>query len=258
MNRIWGHLLTGTLTAACLGAFIAACAHDDSTVFIRGVLAPPVTGAQNGVCTYLADPTAPELSSGTLDIALAQSYQGNILVGNQMSPKAASDQTRTETSRVSLQGAIVHVTDASGAEINSFTSLGTGSVDPALSGLPGYGYVAAVLLDSKTADILRGSLPAAGSKTVVARFKIFGQTLGGLDVETNEFQYPISVCNGCLVKFPADSVDLALAQATGKPNCAAPLAAGAAGGACYIGQDVATDCRLCQGLPACDPATRTP
>ncbi|MEO6420576.1 MAG: hypothetical protein ABIP39_14275, partial [Polyangiaceae bacterium] len=165
------------------------------------------------------------------------------------------DLLRTETANVTLQGAIVRVTDASGTEIKSFTSLSSGFVAPGNGTTASFGSIAVTLIDPATSDLLRSTLPAHGSKLLVAYFKIFGQTLGGTSVETDEFQFPINVCNGCLVVFPAGSQDEALFAVEKKPNCKSATAATTMMATpCVIGQDVPIDCRTCQGLAVCDPA----
>ena len=56
MKRVWGHLLAGVSLVVGGGAVIAACKHDDSTLFVQGVLAaqPVSAGAQ---CIFTSDPT---------------------------------------------------------------------------------------------------------------------------------------------------------------------------------------------------------
>ena len=85
------------------------------------------------------------------------------------------------------------------------------------------------------------------SKLAVSYVKFYGQTLGGQSIESNELQYPIDVCDACLVYFPANAVS--------QNYCAGGVAASATVKACAIGQDQATDCQSCVGDPVCCPAS---
>jgi hypothetical protein len=257
MKRIRGYLRAGMAASSVLLALVAGCTDDNPGFFVRGVLAPP-TGGAGGVCEYTADPASATIGTGVLDIAFVSSYTPSILVGNQMIARGDPTVPRVDTSRIIVQGAVVNLTDLTGNDIKSFTTLGSGLVDGASGSTPGYGIVSASLIDPEAANALRAAIPVRGTKGVLAKFKVFGRTVGGVDVETAEFQLPINVCNGCLVTFPPESVDVALQAQTGKTNCSAASASGGASSSskpCVIGQDQPVDCRLCQGNPACDPAT---
>jgi hypothetical protein len=77
--------------------------------------------------------------------------------------------------------------------------------------------------------------------------------LGDESIETQPFEFPLTVCNGCLVQFPPDSVDPVLADVEKKPNCAKAAVGATTSVACFPGQDLPIDCRSCQGNPVCDP-----
>ena len=250
-RSVWVQMLTGVATAGTIGALVGACAHDDSTIFVQGVQAPPVAVMAGTACVYTPDTGGAFLSVGVLDVALLSTYTAEALIGSQLISQANHDLLRTETARVTFQGATVRVTDAGGAEIKSFTTLSSGFVNPGNGSAPGLGNVSVTLLDTATSNALKATIPRHSSKLLVTYFKVFGTTLGGQSVETDEFQFPINVCNGCLPFFPAGSEDLAAAQ---KPNCKGTLGTMSAV-PCILGQDQGVDCRLCQGSPACDPST---
>jgi hypothetical protein len=211
---------------------------------------------------YSNDPTSPAYGNGVLDLMLASEYRATLLVGNQMVPRGSSDLVRAETSRIQLNEAEVTVEFADGTTVNSFTIPGNGFVDPSTGTEPGWGTFRTVLIDSATANGLRGAL-GAGSGTrstkigrVVTVVKVFGKTLGGRNVETGEFRYPIEVCYGCSVSFPASRtlVDGVLPE----PNCKGCAAATDIPELCAMGQDEPVDCCLChQALgaenPLCEP-----
>jgi len=255
MMRARGRLLVLAGVGTVFGVLSSACSHNDASMVVHGVLAPPQP--QNGVCSYTSDPTQAELSTGTLDVGLLSSYTPEVLVGNQLLARSDNVDLKAETALITLQGAVVHVDDTSNNEINSFTSLSSGFISPGTGGAPGYGPLSLTLIDPKTAQALQGSLPKLGTKRVVARFTVFGQTAGGTDIESNEFQFPIDVCNGCLVQFSADSNDPVLQAASGgAPNCKAAASTSSTTSVvpCVVGQDQPVDCRLCQGKDVCDPS----
>lgn len=248
MKRLFGHGFAAVAVGVLATAFTPACAENDSSVFVRMAIGPS-TNRQNGSCLYTSDPTQPMLSEGVVDAALRDTYSPMLLVGNQLVPRGDANATRAESNRVHVNGAVVRVTDPNGGTIGEFTSLGSSYLDPQLNNAPSYGPVAVDAIDPPTMRKIAESF-GGGSKLVVANIKVFGRTLGGVDVESGEFQLPIRVCKGCLIDFtsgddPAfDGVD-----------CRLPLAEGGGGqttAPCALGQDELTPCQLCaKALDAC-------
>lgn len=256
-------------------AVMPSCAHNDSSLFVHGVMAPPGSSG-GGICSYKADPTQPQLFSGTVDVAFLAAYRPVVLVGNQLIQQGKSENFRTETNRIQLQGAVVTVEDSAGQQLESFTTLSSGIADPAAGSSPGWGTVAPTLVSPDLITRMRtGKFPSGkvdstkdikvvknASKRLVVRFKVFGQTLGGQSVESNEQQFPVNACNGCLVYFPPDSQDPAIKNPDGstRPNCGAQGDVASLRTPCVAGQDEPVDCRSCQGFNpewapnVCDPA----
>ena len=135
MKRVWGNGLTGLMllvgVAAASGG-TPACVHDDSTIFVSDVLAPQFVTA-GMACTFTADPTQPTLGQGTLDTALSPEYTAEFLVGNQIVPAGNPNQPQTETSFVTIKGAVVRIVDSGGNQLNHLHSQ-RGRHDPALLG----------------------------------------------------------------------------------------------------------------------------
>jgi hypothetical protein len=251
MKRVWGHLLVG-LSLLC-GAAVAApaCVHNDSSFFVHGVLQLPlVTPGQT--CTFTGDPTQPVISGGTFDVALKDGYAPEFLLGNQMVPESNGQQLQTETSTINVQGAIVRITDAAGNQLKSFTSLAAGTVYPASGTVPGYAPIQVETLDSATA-IAAIAAVGGGIVPLVTYVKFFGNTLGGKYIESNEFEFPVDVCSGCLIVFSSSDINPCYTV----PNCKG----GGTGAStsslsvpCIQGQDRAIDCSACSaGNPACNP-----
>lgn len=248
MNRLIG----SSLAAGIALVIASACVENKGTLYVQGVMLPPV--AMVGMaCLFDPQPTAAlQLDQGVLDIAFSNTYVPVFLMANEMVPRGSQAQLRVETSKIQIQGATVRLTDATGAQITSFTALGSGYVPESNGTSPGYGTFAVTVVDPDTVEnVLRPQLKTRySSKRVIAYVKPYGQTLGGLHVEAGEYEWPVEVCNGCLVSFPVDAQDPL--QPT--PNC---LNAGAGAATiaqpCFFGQDQTIDCRLCPNNPACTP-----
>lgn len=165
---------------------VAGCADNRSSLYIVGVLAPP-TGTECGV-TY--DAGQGRIGRGTMDKVLTSSYSPQVLIGNQLVPQGNNDQLRLETSRVDLLGAEVSLSRAGGGQVASFTTNVSGSINPAPSANPGYGGAEVTMIPS-------GLDPEPGE--YLATVRVFGRTLGGRELETGDFNFPIIVCEGCLI-----------------------------------------------------------
>ncbi|MBX3222152.1 MAG: hypothetical protein KF795_16665 [Labilithrix sp.] len=246
MNRLFGQAVAVVVLGVVATAFTPACAENDQSIFIRNVLAP-AQNRQNGQCVYTADTTQVFQSEGLLDVGIADTYVATLLVGNQLIARGNTQSVRAESNRARLNGAVVRITDPGGGVISEFTALGSGFVDPAQNNLPSYSPFFVTALDPASIQRIAQDVPVGQSRLLVANIKVFGQTLGGVDLESGEFQYPIRVCNGCLVSF-ATGDD----PATPAIDCTLPLPDNAQGQPCVAGQDETTPCQLCRGRPVCD------
>ncbi len=106
-------------------------------------------------------------------------------------------------------------------------------------------------------DILDGESireAAAGLKTrretrrLVVQVTVFGHTMGGTAVETPPYQFPIDVCNGCLVSFEDAPDDPTLPGL----DCRGDASSLEAVVPCFIGQDQKVPCWECQGYGVCE------
>jgi hypothetical protein len=215
------------------GGFVIA-----PSFFVRDVITPPVASG-NG-CLYSSDPSQPTLSSGTLDVMFATKYAPAILVGNTAPPDGG------DGARGAITGFDVTVTDAGGATIGSFHSDAAGFVDGAYGGTPSYAAVTATLLDDATAAVARTRMPDAGTTRVIAHAAVTGKSASGNPVKSIPFDFPIDLCDGCLISFPPD-VGPTRSGCGMTPTNYFPQP-------CVVGQDQAIDCRLCYAThPACRP-----
>lgn len=224
-------LLPGLTLAGFLSA---SCAENDSSIYVRGVLAIDETS-----CVARAEGSSLLRGFGVLDVALREdhTYTAALLVGNQLFTQGDRTKLRTETARVAFRGAEVTIVDPELGELEPYSVQATGFADPAPNAdSPGLGFVFVPIVVPQERT----------SGEVTAKIRVYGVTLGGQDVESNEFWYPIAICSGCLVNY--NSIDPVSGE------CVATDDQSTEDGerACFIGQDQPTDCLVCAGsLPAC-------
>jgi hypothetical protein len=116
-------------------------------------------------------------------------------------------------------------------------SAATGLVNPASGTDPGLAAVFARIVRPEDMENL------GPDGQIIARIKVLGTTLGGQEIESAEFDYPITICNGCLVSYPTESLDPEGMECIGGDSMGAPMAT-----VCSLGQDAPVDCSLCAGV----------
>jgi hypothetical protein len=102
---------------------------------------------------------------------------------------------------------------------------------------------------------LQSNVKSGGTTRLVTYVTFFGQTTGGNTIQSDEFEFPVDVCDGCLITFPAadDNPLPSLPQ----PNCllaASNSSSSSVPTPCFPGQDFAVECAVCQGIEACHGA----
>ncbi len=249
MNRILGHVFA-MLGVGALAAMTPSCAHNDQSIFIKAIAAPPKLTTAGDSCVYSPDADQAVLFAGAFDAGLANAYTMVALVGNQLIERVDRLNVRAESNRTSLKGAVVRVTDVSGNSLGEFTSPAQGTIEPASGSSASFQDMFFVGIDSAIATSLRAKLPTRSDKTtVLVNFKAFGVTGGGEDVESDEYTFPVSVCNGCLVDFSTGTD-----PAQPAPNCAKTAATSTElVFPCFKGQDQPVACQLCQDNALCRP-----
>lgn len=254
VRHIFGFLFAAAGSALLLGV-APGCAENESTLFIRQAQIPqPVSGGSS--CKVEASASATFRGHGTLDVAIAPQYVAHLLIGNQMVDRGSRDDLKTETSRVQLEGSEVYLTDASGRQIaGPYTVPGAGFIDPASGSNPSYGLLDTVLVDSVTVSKLKSELSALPRGTIrrlTAHVKAFGTTVGGIEVDSGEWSFPIDACYGCLVSYPSEAANPALQM----PNCGGSDVTNISK-PCHPGQDDPVDCRICKAVAptsgVCEP-----
>jgi hypothetical protein len=232
----WVSKTTAALFLATSASGLATgCVDNESSLFIVGAFNLSATD-----CLAKPDSEAELLFAGTMDLAFTSTYDAALLLGNQLTEQGSREKLRTETSRMRIQGADVTLFRPDGSEV-SFTTSASGFAHNADGTDPGYAAVSAQLVRD-------GDMPAGTDQGIaIARVRVFGETLGGQEVESGDFDFPINVCNGCLVFFPAE------AFAGGAGTCSATAEVEQGSTICYFGQDVPFPCTMCAADPVCQP-----
>lgn len=241
MRRPSPKSLFALAAASVVAGALPSCATNDSMMYIVGVAA-----RQSGACAVKADLESAMLARGTMDRLLASEYTAALLVGNQLTERGSRERLRTETSKVALKGAEVRLENTQGKElVPAFSAIGTGFVDASEGTDPAPAVMFATLIPASIAQ----TLP---SGTVVSKVRVFGTTLGGEDVESAELLFPIVVCDGCLVSFPASARDLTADGSNYQCLLATDetMSSGSADEAlpCELGIDLPVPCTACSGL----------
>jgi hypothetical protein len=254
MNRMLRSLVVGAFAAIGVAVLAPACADNNSSLFISGVLYD-----QAPQCTVTADLTQPMLGGGTLDLAFRKTYEASLLVGNQLASRGSKETLRTETSRVTLRGAEVTITSAQGATLYRFSVNGTGFVDVSRGEDSGLGVFDAELIPASIGAalearlaVLTGDAGAGSQQTsdlIVAKVRVFGDTLGNEDLTSSELSFPITYCKGCLIEYPLAAVT----EGTDKQLHCQGMLTDLPQPGCRPGQDDPVDCRSCSSTNAlCD------
>lgn len=180
------------LLAAATAFLSASCAEDDSSIFIRGCMIVSRTD-----CSVQVTLTPNLQLEGTIDAAFAGEYVCTMLVENQLVARGDPTTLKTETSGVELYEAEVQVLSAAGAVLNEFSVPITGFLDPGMSGEDGAGASEVVMIDAATLQSQGAMVASTGiQQQVVSSVIAKGRTLGGLEVHTQKFLFPILISNG--------------------------------------------------------------
>ena len=256
---------------------LTGCAENHVSVQIRQLQAPQVNTMNTSICTVPSDPMAGKLLAPVLDVATATNYLAFPLIQNNLASGRNLDINRADTRAIQGRFADISLTTVGGLGL---TLAGAPSayripivsdrIDGANGALPGFGVVempvipqaqvAALRVRLGCADLVNDttSLCTRRSETVIVTIRptfetTGGQVLSGSDgpwINVAPYSFPLTVCCGCLVSFPA-TVDT---------ECN-PMMAGAMAAAstnqdyCILGQDFPSSCLRCRNNPACRPST---
>jgi hypothetical protein len=229
-------ILATTLVAG-IGALTTGCTDAETSVFVQRVIIPEV--ADDG-CTWNPDPSGLGLIFGKLDLGytdpngdpLVTSYRAVLAVGNQLVERGDEDTLKPESNRIQFYEVEAEVFNFAGTKLSEFTVPATGFADPSSGGNPGFGAVLATMVDI---DAILQFFPLGDAEplgqTIVSRVIVRGVTVGGTEVETAPWDFPIEVFASGSCREP--------------DNCEGEIPTTA----CFLGNDATDiDCRTVEAL----------
>ena len=239
------------LPLLAIQAFSACVEPNDGDLVIQQ--AQPLVADVQG-CIASTDESV-YLSTGTVDMAVAQNYKVFPLVRNNIrdvneTKRYAVTDARLNTKAVSLKKAKVkyHTQEAFSVqlpdrEVPLSASVATQSLTTVAVEL----LTPALIRQFRNADefIVRGSQgeirPARTSIDLIVGITMEGETQDGNTVESNEFEFNLRVCNGCLVTY--------------YPGCTNGTDEDTSGDVCVVGWETPISCAVCNAY-ARDPLAR--
>jgi hypothetical protein len=263
MKRTVRGAIVAILGGAIAAAMAPACVEYPQSIIVTRSVEPK--RQDDGTC--VAD-GGEALLNGVIDLEVNRSgYVASLVVQNQL--RAASDpaKARVETGGVYLLGASVRLTYANGEPLdstdsgrpgNEFRTAGSGYIPPA----GGEATITVNMIDGAAIESLKKRLgnPGAGDggvgvirpDIVIAYVRVQAQTLGGLSLESQEFQFPITVCSQCLVDFPRPPISGNFCPPSDKPEEDAKATP------CTIGQNRRVSCTACTYSDYCKFGPKQP
>lgn len=185
-------------------ASVSGCVADDNPGFFIKHNASPDTQ-----CMW--NESSPALGSGMLDIGYENArYSVFPVYNSQLRSRYTANPSRVDTNKIQITSANITLTDASGTPLPipqpSFSVTTSGLVDTALDSTIGVGLGQIQIIPSIAANEIRAlGLVAPPTATtagtyfdMVAHVTVLGRTIGGVDIETGEWDWPITLCDGCL------------------------------------------------------------
>lgn len=280
LSSALGVLAAGALTAG------VGCADNETSVFIRTIKAPTLTGS---ICTFTNEASGNSLTEGYLDLAFKRNYVLAPLIQNNIFSRVDPGANRPEPNTLNIQGFIVEIHEDSptgrlitGSGVNNpFSVYQTVVVPPGAGAAPGFTTTLVEAIPLQIGELLfqqvcrdrRGITDVTGRTDCVPDYhpevlsrlilsiSAFGRTVGQVSVQTPKFHFPVTVCCGCLRNFPVTATTTtgdAGVPVPGSlnPSCNAAITQSPANCGNYFGQDYPVPCGLCADtLPyVCQPS----
>ncbi len=205
------------LSATFLCLIASACVDDGVSVYVRGVIPPEIN---EDSCTW--DPSsdvflpAPGVLDVETDLVLGANvdYRLVLSAANQLQRRGGSG--RAETNGVQITRAEVTLRGLDGAALNlgglpnpfsvPVSAYIPPSADPTT---PGLAAVAVTAVPAAYATAMANGFPRDADGNLVATqvligVKLLGSTLGDIDIEMAEWQWPTTICGQCLFRCALD------------------------------------------------------
>jgi len=174
---------------------VGACANSgDEPMLILGNTAQ-AAGAVD--CIYTGDPSQPITSSGMISVASPMGYIVSPLIQSRITSPMGQELTRT----IEVQGATVELSIPNGSPSVPLASNESAfqalfSVDIAPQGTANVSFE--LIPSSVIQSVANLGSTSPVSVEVVANLTLFG-TMGGSRVTGQPWQYPVTICNDCVV-----------------------------------------------------------
>lgn len=183
------------------------CADDNVSIFVTGVIPPDM---EEDSCNFDPGVDVFVLAPGTYnieaDLILGRQPDYNLVMAasNQLQRRGISG--RAETNGINIRRTEVTIQALDGTALalgglpNPFSVPASAFIPPANDAMtPGEGVVSSTVIPAQYATALAGSLPrdAMGSlveSTIVVAVKLVGETQGHIDIESDEFMWPVQLC----------------------------------------------------------------
>jgi hypothetical protein len=218
--------------AVGLLAFGAGCIDNWQSFFVRD---NKRLGEPPG-CEMPTDPNATSLLGGVLDVSIRYSYAAYLFTENGLIARADPGRAIAESNGIFVHGAYLNYEPdpLCPAAMPAIETRFSNFIDPGGSATIGVGIVPDAIGQAIAGTV--ATCPG-GVMNIVVTVEMFGQTQAGIDVITQPFDYPITVCSRCLVGCP-----VGLSCVLGCPCAATDPEVGEL--PCNAGQDDVLDCRL--------------
>ncbi|MDI7268217.1 MAG: hypothetical protein QME96_09515 [Myxococcota bacterium] len=197
----------------------AACQDNWQSFVIEANLQP----GDPPECAIPTDRGAAGYLGGVLDISVRYSYSACLFVSNRLVKREDYGVPRAESNMILVQGAYLRFepdpNDPAPALLPDQDIPFAGSIPPQDNST-----MCIPIIPSSIGGLL------APDRMFVAVVQFYGVTLGGIDVLTQEFRYPVWTCAGCLAGCPNDTNPLT-------PACECPTGNPEGDPPCRPGQD---------------------
>lgn len=234
------------------------CEQNAATATITQMNAPQVSGT---TCSVPNDLDSPRLSEGIMDVGLRDDYFVSPLIRNSLVATANPTFGRIESNNIVIEGFVVELHEGSpeGALLERPFSVYQSTLVPVGNGgQASYQVTTLQVIPPPVGQRLRTDVCVIDTqgvtencpvprirqrvKRIIVRLSAFGSTEGHIAIETPVYDFPVNVCCGCTVQFPADSDQAEMLRPGPDCNSGLPVASQ---GSCYPGMDFPVDCRYC-------------